>query len=84
MNITWPWTRPTVTPEPVETPPPPAPAYPLLVGVFVEPVRFEGETLKHRLIMRFNTGDIVLGEATDAAKLEALAADIRDELGIDV
>lgn len=55
---------------------------PCLLGISVVPVMFNGETLKHKLVMRFDTGEIVLGEATDADKLRNLAADIRQELGM--
>ena len=55
---------------------------PSLLSVKVEPLQFNGETIAHKLVMNFDTGEIVLGKSPDAAKLETLAADIRAELGM--
>lgn len=65
--------------------PTPAP-YPLLQGVHVEPVMAFGEAIRFNLTMRFITvegeREIFLGASTDGNAMNALADDIRRELGM--
>lgn len=74
----FPWHKPAATPQEI----PRQRLGPSLLSVVVVPVTFNGDALKHRLVMRFDTGEIILGEATDADKLRNLASEIKKELGM--
>ncbi len=55
---------------------------PTLQSIRVEPVMYAGEAIKHKLIMQFDTGEIVIGMAQNADGLYSLRLDILKELGM--
>lgn len=63
-------------PQPVRLPP-------MLKDIVVEPVIYSGEAIKHKLIMRFDRGEIIVGMAQNADGLLQLRKDIYAELGMD-
>lgn len=66
---------------------PPLLRLPVLMGVMIEPTWYGGQVVKHTLSLRFQlTGgkiyDLVIGSSADGAKMEALAQEARQELGL--
>lgn len=53
---------------------------PVLLTITVEPVMYGGEAIKHKLIMKFDTGELVLGMAQNADGLQALRLEMMKEI----
>lgn len=60
--------------------------FPALLSVEVEKIWYNGQVIKHKLNLKFMTRsgpvDLLIGQSSDGAKMEELAQDIREELGI--
>lgn len=61
----------------------PPPALPVLQRVVVQPVKYNGEAIRHKLVMQFDTGEIIIAQNDDADALSVIAAEMRTELGME-